>query len=81
VHTVILTCSSEALISRWKKDTVAEWRGDEKWLSQSIGSLDAFKKYKGNHIVDTSDLSADIVAEKIMEKLSETRNQKNAAKK
>jgi hypothetical protein len=71
VYNIVLSCSKEALIDRWKKDTVAEWRSDEKWLSQSISSLDDFNNRSGVYIIDTSDLSADKVADKIIEKMGD----------
>ena len=69
IHNIVLTCSKEALIDRWKKDAVAEWRNEEKWLTQSINSLDDFYNRKGAYVIDTSVLSAGMVADKIIEKL------------
>lgn len=69
IYNIVLTCGKEALIDRWKKDTIAEWRSDEKWFNQSINSLNDFNKREGAYVIDTSNLSADIVAEKVIGKL------------
>jgi len=68
---IVLTCGKEVLVDRWKKDTISEWRSDEKWFTQSINSLDNFSKLNGTHIIDTSALSADMVAEIIIKKLKD----------
>ncbi len=57
------------MIDRWKKDTVTEWHNDEKWLSQSIGSLDNFDEFESAYVIETSNLSADLVADKIIEEM------------
>lgn len=69
IYNIVLTCSKEALIDRWKKDTVTEWRNDEKWLSQSINSLDNFNEFESGYVIDTSNSSADLVADKIIEEM------------
>ena len=43
---------------------VGEWRSDEKWFSQSVNSLDDFNNRVGVHIIDTSNLSPDMVADR-----------------
>lgn len=68
VYSFVLTCNKKFLIDRWKKDTVTEWRSDEE-LSNSIKSLDDYSKRTSAHIIDTSDLSVGLIAEKIIEKL------------
>lgn len=67
IHNIILNCSRDALINRWKKDTITEWRSDERWLNQSLNSLDNFKLRSDAAIIDTSELSEELVADKIIE--------------
>jgi len=64
----ILTCSKDVLIERWHNDTVNDWRTDEN-LSAAIDLLNEFNKRIDGISIDTSDLSVDIVAEKIIEKI------------
>lgn len=69
IYNFVLTCSVESLIDRWKKDIIAEWRNDEYWFNQSIKSLEDFNERKGAFIIDTSNISANMVAEKVINKL------------
>lgn len=64
VKTVTLVCSRESLIRRWKNDRQCEWRTDN-WLNASLKSLPAFTAME--HVIDTSDLSVDQVADLIMQ--------------
>ena len=68
IYNFVLTCSKNALIDRWKKDTVTEWRNDEE-LNNSIKSFDNYNQRKKPYLIDTSNISADIVADKVIEKL------------
>ena len=60
---VTLVCDRENLINRWKTDRNCDWRTDE-WLNVSLKSLPGF--YAMDHVVDTSDLPVDRIAELIM---------------
>ena len=64
VKDATLICNKENLVRRWKKDRNCEWRTDE-WLEISIKSLPGFASL--DHVIDTSDLSVDQVAELIMQ--------------
>ena len=63
VRSVTLVCDRDNLIRRWKQDLHCEWRTDE-WLNVSLKSLPGFSAM--DHVIDTSDLSVDRVAELIM---------------
>jgi len=65
MHNIVLTCSEGALTDRWKKDSVTEWRNNEN-LDIAVKSIDDFNKRTGCLLVDTSSLSIDDVAEKII---------------
>ena len=54
----------ENLIKRWKNDRDCDWRTDE-WLNVSLKSLDGFASM--DHAIDTSHLSADRIADLIMQ--------------
>ena len=60
---VTLVCSRESLIRRWENDRNCEWRTDE-WLNVSLKSLPGFSVM--DHVIDTSDMSVDRIAELIM---------------
>lgn len=60
---VTLVCDEEELIRRWKNDMKCEWRTD-KWLEISLKSLSYFSALE--NCIDTSRLSINQVAEKIM---------------
>ena len=64
VKNVTLVCSRESLIRRWKSDQHCDWRTDE-WLNVSLKSLPKFAAME--HVIDTSNLSADQVADLIMQ--------------
>lgn len=64
VKSVTLICSRESLIHRWENDPDCDWR-TEQWLNVSLKSLPGFSAM--DHVIDTSDLSVDQVAELIMQ--------------
>ena len=61
---VTLVCDQESLIRRWKNDHDCEWRTDQ-WLAVSLKSLPHFASMENT--IDTSRLSADSVADLIMQ--------------
>ena len=61
---VTLVCDQESLIRRWKNDHDCEWRTDQ-WLAVSLKSLLHFASMENT--IDTSRLSADSVADLIMQ--------------
>jgi len=67
----VLVCDEKTLTDRWNNDTVNAWRNDEN-LKISLSSMESdFKKRKSPYIIiDTSDLSVDESALKLIEKLS-----------
>lgn len=71
VYSVVLTCNEEELIKRWENDALTEWRNDEKLLQLSISSLADFNCREKAFIFDTSELSADMVAQMIIDKIEE----------
>lgn len=62
IKAVTLVCDRENLIARWENDLNCEWRTDE-WLNVSLKSLPGFSAM--DHVIDTSDLSVDRIAEMI----------------
>ena len=66
IYKFILTCRKEILTDRWKKDTANDWRNDEN-LNTAVNMLDNFSKHTECIFIDTSDLSVDTAAEKIIE--------------
>jgi len=64
VKTVTLICDRENLIKRWEHDQACKWRTVE-WLHVSLKSLPVFSSM--DHVIDTSKLSADRIAELIMQ--------------
>jgi len=66
IYHFMLTCSKEALADRWHKDDVNDWRTDEN-LNMATEILTEFNKRTDCIFIDTSDLSVDMVAEKIIE--------------
>ena len=63
VRSVTLVCDRESLIRRWKDDRNCAWRTDQ-WLEASLASLPGFAAMENT--IDTSSLSAEQTAEKIM---------------
>jgi len=64
VQYMTLVCSEENLIRRWKSDRNCSWRTDE-WLNVSLQSLPGFASM--DNTIDTSDLSVDQIADRIMD--------------
>ena len=64
MRSVTLVCDRENLIKRWNNDQNCEWRTDE-WLDISLKSLPGFLAM--DHVIDTSNLAVDQVAELIMQ--------------
>jgi len=64
VQYMALVCSEENLIRRWKSDRNCSWRTDE-WLNVSLQSLPGFTSM--DNTIDTSDLSVDQIADRIMD--------------
>jgi len=64
VQYMALVCSEENLIRRWKSDRNCSWRTDE-WLNVSLQSLPGFASM--DNTIDTSDLSVDQIADRIMD--------------
>jgi shikimate kinase len=65
VYHFLLTCSEAALTKRWHDDTINDWRTKEN-LSMAIEILTEFNKRTDCVLVDTTDLSVDEVAEKVI---------------
>lgn len=61
-----MICNEKSLIERWKKDIYTEWRNDEE-LKNSLNSFDDYNNRNNTSLVDTSNISADMVANKIIE--------------
>jgi len=68
IYHFILTCSTEVLTKRWHSDNAADWRTDEN-LNLSIEILSEFNKRMDCIFIDTSDLSIDMVANEIIERV------------
>ena len=66
IHHFVLTCNARVLAKRWNKDTINDWRTDEN-LDVAIEQLDYFKSLADCIVIDTSELSVDMAAEKIVE--------------
>ena len=64
IRYVTLICDRETLTARWENDQDCEWRTDE-WLKVSLKSLPGFSAM--DHVIDTSGLSVDRIAELIMQ--------------
>lgn len=65
LYEITLNCTEEALVDRWKRDTLCDWRIEE-WLNVSIKSLKYFEGLDTIKI-DTSDKTANDVADIINE--------------
>lgn len=68
IYHFILTCNKEALTQRWYNDNTADWRTNENF-NIAIEILNEFNKRTDCIFIDTSDLSVDGVAEKVIEQL------------
>jgi len=69
IYNVVLTCNKEALIERWNNDNTTEWRNDDN-LNISIKSIDDFNKRTECLLIDTSNLSVNMVAERVIANLT-----------
>jgi len=69
IHSVILTCGEETLIDRWKQDSITEWRNGEN-LNIALKSINDFNKRTDGVLIDTSNLSVDGVADKVIKKIN-----------
>jgi cytidylate kinase len=65
LYEITLNCTEVALVDRWQKDILCDWRVDE-WLNISKKSLRYFEGLD-TILIDTSNKSALDVAEKINE--------------
>lgn len=61
-----LICNEKSLIERWNKDIYTEWRNDEE-LKNSLKSFEDYNNHKNTNLIDTSNISADITVNKIIE--------------
>jgi broad-specificity NMP kinase len=68
IYHFLLTCNEEALTKRWLNDDVNDWRTKEN-LNMAIEILVSFNKRTDCIFIDTSDLSIDGVAEKIVKNI------------
>jgi len=68
IYNIVLTCSKESLMNRWQKDVGNRWRNDINLIA-SMKSIDSdFTERAEKHfLIETSAISADIVAKKIIE--------------
>ncbi|MCL1789450.1 MAG: hypothetical protein FWG33_03755 [Oscillospiraceae bacterium] len=68
IYHFMLTCTKEVLTERWHNDDVNDWRTDDS-LNMAIEILNDFNKRTDCIFLDTSDLSVNMVAEKIIERI------------
>ncbi|MCL2421161.1 MAG: AAA family ATPase [Defluviitaleaceae bacterium] len=68
IYHFVLTCSKAALTKRWLEDNVNDWRTSEN-LNMAIEILTEFNKRTDCVFIDTSHLSIDEAAKKIIEKV------------
>jgi len=68
IYHFILTCNEEVLTQRWHNDNIADWRTDEN-LNMAVEILSEFNKRTDCILVDTSELSVDMVAKDIIRRL------------
>ena len=66
VQSVTLICDRESLIRRWNDDRNCAWRTNQ-WLEASLASLPGFAAMENENMIDTSGLSAEQVAEIILQ--------------
>ena len=66
VQSVTLICDRESLIQRWNDDRNCAWRTNQ-WLEASLASLPGFAAMENENMIDTSGLSAEQVAEIILQ--------------
>ena len=68
IYHFVLTCDKGVLTERWRSDNVADWRTDDN-LNMSIEILNEFNKRTDCIFIDTSDLSIDMAAHEIIERV------------
>ena len=68
VYHFILTCNKDILAERWRNDNACDWRTDEN-LNMAIEILNEFNERKDCIFIDTSELSVDMAAKEIIEKV------------
>jgi hypothetical protein len=68
IYHFILTCNTDVLTRRWRNDNTADWRTDEN-LTMAINILNEFNKRTDCIFIDTSELSVDMVAKDIIERV------------
>jgi len=66
-----LICSEEQLRRQWAEDTTCPWRTEE-WLRISVKSLQHFSSL--DNCLDTTGLSAEAVADRIIEEVTSKQN-------
>lgn len=66
-----LICSEEQLRRQWAEDTTCPWRTEE-WLRISVKSLQHFSSL--DNCFDTTGLSAEAVADRIIEEVTSKQN-------
>jgi hypothetical protein len=72
IYNVVLSCNKDALIDRWKNDNITEWRNNDN-LNIAIKSIDDFNNRTECLLIDTSNLSVDMVAERVIAGLTQSR--------
>ena len=68
IYHFMLVCNKESLTERWRNDDVNDWRTDD-GLNMAIEMLNDFDKRTDCIFIDTNDLSVDMVAEKIIDRV------------
>ena len=68
IYHFVLTCNTEVLTQRWRNDNTADWRTDEN-LNMAIEILNDFNKRTDCIFIDTSELSVDMAAKEIIERV------------
>jgi len=68
IYHFVLTCNAEVLAERWHNDAINDWRTEEN-LKTATEQLEYFSNLADCIIIDTSELSVDAAAEKVIEKI------------
>lgn len=68
IYHFILTCSKEVLTRRWHNDNTADWRTHEN-LDMAVEILSEFNNRTDCIFIDTSELSVDMAAKAVIEKV------------
>ena len=72
IYHFVLTCSKKVLNQRWYEDAVNDWRTDENLntaIELDTDLLEAFDNRSDCIVIDTSDLSIDMVAANIVTRI------------